>query len=114
MDGECFCPPGYVGEACESVCKPGTYGLSCGDTCQCETGHVCHHITGDCLRCQSGYYGDGCSQTCNCSLAGTALCSHIDGKCFCLGNYFGESCQLHCPFGFDKLHGCLETIQVQS
>ena len=88
---------------------------------------MCHHVTGDCLRCevagniqillstisiQDGRYGAGCRGSCSCDTNGTALCSHLDGRCFCEGNYFGERCDLFCPFGFDQNLGCLQQLEV--
>ena len=90
---------------------------------------MCHHVTGDCLRCevagniqillstisiQDGRYGAGCRGSCSCDTNGTALCSHLDGRCFCEGNYFGERCDLFCPFGFDQNLGCLQQLEVGS
>ena len=43
-----------------------------------------------------------CGQTCQCQTNGTILCSPIDGGCFCKENYFGDYCQLECPFGYSE------------
>ena len=56
VDGSCSCLPGYEGDACEAKCGADTYGAGCRDTCSCGPGHVCHHITGDCLRCEVDLY----------------------------------------------------------
>ena len=56
VDGSCSCLPGYEGDACEVKCGADTYGAGCGDTCSCGPGHVCHHVTGDCLRCEVDLY----------------------------------------------------------
>ena len=65
------------------------------------------------IHYQDGRYGAGCRASCHCDTNGTALCSHLDGRCFCEGNYFGERCDLFCPFGFDKNMGCLKKLEVR-
>ena len=65
-------------------------------------------------RCADDWFGLDCAQECDCDVTGTALCSHIDGKCFCEGNYFGPRCQMHCPFGFDGQSGCLKKLTVNN
>lgn len=113
-DGSCTCGPGYQGARCEARCSQGRWGLGCGGQCACGPGHQCHPVTGDCVPCGEGTWGAGCGQQCACDQGGTALCSHVDGRCFCEGNYFGDQCQLHCPFGYNKKLGCLEEIKVRS
>ena len=63
-------------------------------------------------RCDDNTYGVNCQDVCDCDNAGTALCSHVDGKCFCNANYFGDKCQMFCPFGYDKMNGCLKSLEV--
>lgn len=101
-----------MGATCNETCPAGSYGALCGGHCACDVGHTCHHVTGDCLRCGNDNYGKDCLQTCDCSKNGTALCSHVDGRCFCEGNYFGDKCQLHCPFGYLQTTGCLQKLEV--
>lgn len=58
-------------------------------------------MTGECTPCPSGTYGQNCVNQCDhCDAAGTALCGHVNGKCYCQANRFGPSCELTCPFGF--------------
>ena len=63
-------------------------------------------------RCDDNTYGVNCQDVCDCDNAGTALCSHVDGNCFCNANYFGDKCQMFCPFGYDKMNGCLKSLEV--
>lgn len=100
VTGECSCTQGYRGEQCQHTCDPGHYGADCGGTCSCDIGHSCHHVTGDCTPCTPGLYGLGCARQCRCNQAGTELCSHKDGRCFCKGNWFGRTCDMECPFGY--------------
>jgi len=100
VTGACSCTPGYRGEQCQVQCGAGTYGARCGGVCSCGVGYSCHHVTGDCTPCTPGLYGLGCAGHCQCDEAGTELCSHKDGRCFCKGNWFGRTCDMECPFGF--------------
>ena len=113
-DGACTCLPGYTGTTCEETCPAGSYGENCGSRCECDDlGHTCHHVTGDCLRCSDGSYGHNCGEQCVCNKNGTALCSHVDGRCFCEGNYFGDKCDLYCPFGYSNESGCFAKLEVK-
>jgi len=100
VTGVCTCPQGYKGAQCEQKCIEGTYGAKCNGICSCSIGNSCHHVTGECSPCLPGLYGQGCHQSCQCNMAGTELCSHKDGRCFCKGNWFGRGCEMECPFGF--------------
>ena len=112
-DGSCECGPGYRGLMCESRCSAGSWGPGCGGECECGPGRECHPVTGDCVPCTEGSWGAGCAEACLCHQEGTALCSHLDGRCFCEGNFFGDKCDLHCPFGYNKKLGCLEKFDVR-
>jgi len=90
---------------CQYTCTSGSWGEECENQCECDKGHVCHHVTGQCSPCASGLYGDMCKDSCQCNSDGTELCSHIDGRCFCKGNWFGKNCDQHCPFGYTN-HTC--------
>ena len=113
-DGSCRCGPGYQGASCSQKCDEGRWGQDCEGECGCGPGQRCHHVTGDCVPCEEGAWGPGCAQACDCDQGGTALCSHLDGRCFCEGNYFGARCEHHCPFGYDKKLGCFDSIEVRN
>ena len=100
VDGTCYCTKGFYGPLCENKCKRGTYGENCLKSCSCSVGFSCHHISGECVKCPNNTFGDKCEEVCDCNKNGTALCSHVDGRCFCEPNWFGSKCDLYCPFGF--------------
>ena len=47
-----------------------------------------------------GTFGAQCANQCQCSTNGTALCLHTTGQCFCSPNWYGNTCELNCPFGY--------------
>jgi len=98
--GKCLCAPGWKGLHCQNKCSEGSYGLDCAQTCQCSVGQRCHHVSGECLPCTSGTFGAQCASKCQCSSNGTALCLHTTGQCFCSPNWYGNTCEMHCPFGY--------------
>jgi len=98
--GQCLCPPGWKGIHCQNSCDQDKFGLECTQQCNCSLGQRCHHVSGECLPCSPGTYGARCAQNCQCSQNGTALCLHTTGQCFCSPNYYGNSCELYCPFGY--------------
>jgi len=99
--GACTCPPGYQGLECQNKCSVGRFGSDCSGKCTCAVGHQCHFVTGDCTPCTTGSWGKNCANNCaHCDKKGTALCGHVDGRCYCQANRFGSSCELTCPFGF--------------
>ena len=98
--GKCLCAPGWKGLHCQNKCDQGSYGVDCDQTCQCSVGQRCHHVSGECLPCTSGTFGAQCANQCQCSENGTALCLHTTGQCFCSPNWYGNTCEKHCPFGY--------------
>jgi len=98
--GQCICGPGWKGLHCQNKCEEGSWGLDCAETCQCSVGQRCHHVSGECLPCTSGTFGAQCANQCQCSTNGTALCLHTTGQCFCSPNWYGNTCELNCPFGY--------------
>jgi len=65
------------------------------------------------VKCSNETFGDKCEQACECNKNGTALCSHIDGKCFCEANWFGAKCDINCPFGFSN-ETCIQKLENQT
>jgi len=65
------------------------------------------------VKCSNETFGDKCEQACECNKNGTALCSHIDGRCFCEANWFGGKCDLNCPFGFSD-GTCISSLENDS
>ena len=103
VTGACHCTPGYHGSSCSLPCQAGTWGSDCSQSCECPgPGLACHHVTGQCSPCTQGRHGVLCSLECSCHPQGTQLCSHLDGRCYCKGNWFGVDCEQHCPFGLEN------------
>lgn len=138
------CPEGRTGIRCQR-CEDGYYGDPSGQSgpvrsctrCECNGNvdlnavGVCHHLTGQCLkclahmegdrcqRCKRGFYGDALNQTtdhkckaCGCSPSGTLgeldECHPQTGSCQCLTHVTGRDCSL-CQVGFFNLQpgmGC--------
>ncbi|CAH1782676.1 unnamed protein product [Owenia fusiformis] len=122
----CNCKPGYVGANCDE-CAENYYGnpRQRGGTCQKCTcsGNIdsrvpgsCDKRTGECLKClgntegfncqycKPGYYGDATKQECRkciCNPLGTdqsaGPCDSNTGKCPCLPNVVGQSCDQCAP-----------------
>ena len=98
---QCVCFKGFFGAACEHDCL-------CNRRSACKTRGVClqceEGYTGsDCGTCMDGYYkfGGGCNK-CQCNDNGDpsqGLCDKNDGKCFCVNNTAGLSCE-KCLDGF--------------
>ncbi|KAM9217864.1 laminin subunit gamma-3 [Leptosomus discolor] len=109
---QCTCPPGYVGQFCQS-CAPGftreiPFGgpfVSCVP-CACNQHGDCHPLTGHCQclhntegpsceRCSPGFYGNpfvGRSDDCKpCPCPDRSPCTEVPGS--------GEVVCTHCPLG---------------
>ncbi|XP_075572638.1 laminin subunit gamma-3 [Pelecanus crispus] len=109
---ECTCPPGYIGQFCQS-CAPGfkreiPFGgpfVSCVP-CTCNQHGDCHPLTGHCQclhntegpsceRCSPGFYGNpfvGRFDDCKpCPCPGHSPCTEVPGS--------GEVVCTHCPPG---------------
>ncbi|XP_077091618.1 angiopoietin-1 receptor [Siphateles boraxobius] len=101
--GECICPPGFKGPACQTVCGEGRFGPSCKERC---VDGLCRSLV-FCLRdpygcscasgwkglncseaCPSGYYGADCKQKCVCE---RGECNRFRG-CVCPGRH-GARCE---------------------
>ena len=102
VTGACHCTPGYHGSSCGLSCQAGSWGAGCRQSCDCQPGLACHHVTGQCSPCPQGTFGQLCGRQCLCHQEGTQLCSHLDGRCYCKGNWFGPDCSQHCPFGLEN------------
>jgi len=136
-DVVCECQEGYLGPRCSQCAdnyhgQPSLPGGACrpcncsGNTDLSRPGN-CHPETGRCLqclfdtngqscdRCRSGYWGDALSRTCKqctCSLQGSEpteeVCDHVTGRCPCLPNVIGLSCDQCAPnhWGIASYLGC--------
>ncbi|XP_030050034.1 angiopoietin-1 receptor isoform X1 [Microcaecilia unicolor] len=105
-NGECICPPGFMGSTCEKACGSNKFGRTCTHTCR-EAGD-CKHLmfclpdpygcscasgwTGlQCDKaCESEFYGPDCKLKCQCSQGGT--CDRFKG-CLCPPGWRGVHCE---------------------
>lgn len=101
--GQCSCPPGWTGAACElgefrtkRFCPPVSF---CSLQCQGKTplylslrcnSHLWFPFL-SLLECEEGYYGEDCAQVCSCTNGGR--CDRVTGGCVCLPGWTGELCQ---------------------
>ncbi len=85
--GECACPEGFSGDACENTIDP------CADV-QCENGGTCNE-QGEC-ECPEGFSGDNCENAAGpcaevpCENGGTC---NDQGVCECPEGFSGEFCE---------------------
>ncbi|MBN3302201.1 TIE1 kinase, partial [Amia calva] len=79
-EGDCICPPGFMGTRCETACREGMYGRNCQESCRsrmnCKGLTFCQPDPYGC-SCASGWHGPQCNKAC--------------GK-----DFYGASCQLSC------------------
>ncbi|XP_073726370.1 tyrosine-protein kinase receptor Tie-1 [Misgurnus anguillicaudatus] len=105
-NGDCVCPPGFMGMRCETACREGMFGRNCQESCKSDNGcqglsfclidpygcscasgwhgHRCHK------PCPEGMYGADCLLTCNCKNKGK--CNHFSG-CQCPTGWRGQNCE---------------------
>lgn len=105
-DGDCVCPPGFMGTRCETACREGMFGRNCQESCKAENG--CQDLT-FCLvdpygcSCASGWHGDRCHKPCpdgmygadcllSCNCKNKGKCSRFSG-CHCPTGWRGQHCE---------------------
>ncbi|KAJ8392263.1 hypothetical protein AAFF_G00078310 [Aldrovandia affinis] len=117
--GHCVCKNNVEGPRCDR-CKYGHFGMRREDpngcqVCKCnplgsvQTPYQCDQVTGECVcerlatgplcdQCLPGYWGLGNSvyscSPCDCDIGGAynSMCGSVDGKCDCLPNIVGRTC----------------------
>ncbi|XP_059426929.1 tyrosine-protein kinase receptor Tie-1 isoform X3 [Carassius carassius] len=105
-DGDCVCPPGFMGMRCETACREGMFGRNCQESCKSENGcqglsfcltdpYGCSCASGwhgdHCLKpCLEGMYGADCLLSCNCKNKGK--CNRFSG-CQCPTGWRGQYCE---------------------
>ncbi|XP_050967466.1 tyrosine-protein kinase receptor Tie-1 isoform X2 [Labeo rohita] len=105
-DGDCVCPPGFMGMRCETACREGMFGRNCQESCKSENG--CQNFS-FCLTdpygcsCASGWHGDRCRKPClegmygadcllSCNCKNKGKCNRFSG-CQCPIGWRGQYCE---------------------
>uniref|UniRef100_A0A3B4UL28 Tyrosine kinase with immunoglobulin-like and EGF-like domains 1 n=1 Tax=Seriola dumerili TaxID=41447 RepID=A0A3B4UL28_SERDU len=64
-DGDCVCPPGFMGTRCETACREGMFGQNCQESCgselNCKGLRFCLPDPYGC-SCASGWFGSRCEK----------------------------------------------------
>ncbi|XP_045061381.1 tyrosine-protein kinase receptor Tie-1-like isoform X5 [Coregonus clupeaformis] len=105
-DGDCICPPGFMGMRCETACREGMFGRNCQEWCRSELDCVglrfcladpygCSCASGwsgnHCNRsCHRDMYGADCRLSCRCKNGG--VCNRFSG-CQCPTGWRGQNCE---------------------
>ncbi|KAM6921273.1 tyrosine-protein kinase receptor Tie-1 isoform 2-T2 [Xenentodon cancila] len=108
MDGECVCPPGFMGTRCETACREGMFGRDCLESCGSELNSNCTGFR-FCLpdpygcSCASGWFGNRCETACHsdmygpdcrltCECQNGGVCNRFSG-CQCPAGWRGQNCE---------------------
>ncbi|XP_063747991.1 tyrosine-protein kinase receptor Tie-1 isoform X6 [Eleginops maclovinus] len=106
VDGDCMCPPGFMGTRCETACREGMFGRNCQESCgaelNCKGLRFCLPDPYGC-SCASGWFGSRCEQACpddmygpDCSLSckcqNGGVCNLFSG-CQCPTGWRGQNCE---------------------
>ncbi|XP_059197536.1 tyrosine-protein kinase receptor Tie-1 isoform X2 [Centropristis striata] len=107
-DGDCVCPPGFMGTRCETACREGMFGRNCQESCGSELNCNCRGLR-FCLpdpygcSCASGWFGSGCETACqgdmygadcrlSCKCQNGGVCNRFSG-CQCPTGWRGQHCE---------------------
>ncbi|XP_017276064.1 tyrosine-protein kinase receptor Tie-1 isoform X1 [Kryptolebias marmoratus] len=108
LDGDCVCPPGFMGTRCETACREGMFGRNCQESCGSELKSNCKGLR-FCLpdpygcSCASGWSGRHCEKACHhdtygpdcrlsCKCQNGGVCNHLSG-CQCPTGWRGQNCE---------------------
>ncbi|XP_061681376.1 tyrosine-protein kinase receptor Tie-1 isoform X3 [Syngnathoides biaculeatus] len=106
MDGDCICPPGFMGTRCETACREGMFGRNCQESCSSELNcrglRFCLPDPYGC-SCGSGWYGTRCEKACHndmygpdcrlsCRCQNGGVCNRFSG-CQCPTGWRGQNCE---------------------
>ncbi|XP_036377294.1 tyrosine-protein kinase receptor Tie-1 [Megalops cyprinoides] len=105
-EGDCICPPGFMGMRCETACREGMFGKNCQEPCRstmnCKGLNFCLSDPYGCScasgwhgprcnkTCDKGMYGAGCQLSCKCKNGG--VCNPFSG-CQCPTGWRGQNCE---------------------
>ncbi|XP_062308610.1 tyrosine-protein kinase receptor Tie-1 isoform X1 [Osmerus eperlanus] len=105
-DGDCICPPGFMGTRCETACREGMFGHNCQESCRselsCKGLRFCLPDPYGCT-CASGWSGNRCSRPCmkdmygpdcrlSCQCRNGGVCNRFSG-CLCPTGWRGKHCE---------------------
>uniref|UniRef100_A0AAY4CQC2 receptor protein-tyrosine kinase n=1 Tax=Denticeps clupeoides TaxID=299321 RepID=A0AAY4CQC2_9TELE len=105
-DGDCICPPGFMGMRCESACRKGMFGHNCQESCEnsldCKGLRFCLADPFGC-SCASGWRGEFCHEACphnmygadcrlSCKCKNGGACDRFSG-CNCPTGWSGQHCE---------------------
>ncbi|CAB1332252.1 unnamed protein product [Coregonus sp. 'balchen'] len=105
-DGDCICPPGFMGMRCETACREGMFGLNCQESCRsemdCRGLRFCLADPYGC-SCASGWSGNHCNRSCHrdmygadcrlsCKCKNGGVCNRFSG-CQCPTGWRGQNCE---------------------
>uniref|UniRef100_A0A674MW75 Tyrosine-protein kinase receptor Tie-1 n=1 Tax=Takifugu rubripes TaxID=31033 RepID=A0A674MW75_TAKRU len=106
IDGDCICPPGFMGTRCETACREGMFGRNCQQSCgsdlSCKGLRFCLPDPYGC-SCASGWFGTRCETPCpndmygpdcklSCKCQNGGVCKRFTG-CTCPTGWRGQSCE---------------------
>ncbi|XP_056234444.1 tyrosine-protein kinase receptor Tie-1 isoform X1 [Seriola aureovittata] len=105
-DGDCVCPPGFMGTRCETACREGMFGQNCQESCgselNCKGLRFCLPDPYGC-SCASGWFGSRCEKACDkdmygpdcrlsCKCQNGGVCNRFSG-CQCPTGWRGQNCK---------------------
>uniref|UniRef100_UPI0037E80E2B tyrosine-protein kinase receptor Tie-1 isoform X2 n=1 Tax=Semicossyphus pulcher TaxID=241346 RepID=UPI0037E80E2B len=106
VDGDCICPPGFMGTRCETACREGMFGRNCQESCgselNCKGLRFCLPDPYGC-SCASGWFGSRCERVCHgdmygpdcrlsCKCQNGGVCNRFTG-CQCPTGWRGQNCE---------------------
>ncbi|XP_037530469.1 tyrosine-protein kinase receptor Tie-1 [Nematolebias whitei] len=108
LDGDCVCPPGFMGTRCETACREGMFGRNCLESCGSELNSNCKGLR-FCLpdpygcSCATGWFGRHCETACHhdmygpdcrlsCKCQNGGVCHRFSG-CQCPTGWRGQNCE---------------------
>eukprot|EP00102_Acyrthosiphon_pisum_P024417 XP_016661627.1 PREDICTED: uncharacterized protein LOC100163765 [Acyrthosiphon pisum] len=115
QSSKCICPPGFIGQFCETACGKNSYGSDCEGICSMQYDKMCRGmimctnygctcpagLTGPSCNedCTMGTYGADCKQTCSDHCINN-MCDKYTGVCLdgCSVGYILPNCSEKYPY----------------